>query len=150
METITLKLGELLELEGELNGVATTEGKIICRGFLNTNLPIILKYELMELSDFLKNEKIKIGKLRDELIIKYGETDDAGQTKILTLLETKDAGGNIISTTINPKYIEFNNEYNDLMEQLKDIQYPEITKNDLKNAGNTTDNYKVLFGIVKK
>ena len=36
------------------------------------------------------------------------------------------------------------------MAQEKEIQYHEITKDDLKNAGQTTDNYKVLFKIIKK
>jgi hypothetical protein len=61
-----------------------------------------------------------------------------------------DEEGNIIGKEVNPKYIEFDNEYSTLLNQEKEIEYPTITKEDLKDAGKTKDNYKVLFKLIKK
>jgi hypothetical protein len=32
----------------------------------------------------------------------------------------------------------------------KEFEYPDITKDDLKNIGETKDNYQVLFKLIKK
>ena len=62
--------------------------------------------------------------------------------------EIKDEEGNI-TKVINQKYIEFSNEYSELLKQEKEIEYPEITKEQLKKAGETTDDYKILFKLIK-
>jgi hypothetical protein len=64
--------------------------------------------------------------------------------------EITDESGNIISKPINPKYLEFDNEYGTLLNQDKEIEYPEITKDDLKDAGKSKDKYQVLFKLIKK
>jgi hypothetical protein len=51
---------------------------------------------------------------------------------------------------LNPKYLEFDKEYGTLLSQEKEIEYPEITKDDLRDAGKTNDQYKVLFKLIKK
>lgn len=65
-------------------------------------------------------------------------------------LEKKDENGEVISTIINPKYVEFDKEYGTLLSQDKEIEYPEITKDDLREAGKTNDQYVVLFKLIKK
>lgn len=144
MEKITLKLGEILQLESELNGLKHPEnGDIIYKGFLKTNLSIFLKYELMTLSEFLLNERKKIDSLRDSLVLKYGEKNEKGDTNLELLIEQDD------TKIVNPKYVEFDNEFKTFLNEEKEIEYPEISKDDLKNAGNSTDNYKILFKLIK-
>lgn len=65
-------------------------------------------------------------------------------------LEEKDDEGNVIGNVINPKYVEFDNEYNLLLNQEIEIEHPEISKEDLKDAGKTKDQYRVLFKLIKK
>jgi len=149
MEKITLPLNEILQLESEINGYINPEnGDVIYQGFLKTNLPIILKYELTELSETLSKERKKIDSFRDELIKKYGEEEN-GNIAIRMINETKDEEGNIILKEINPSYIEFSKEYSELLNQVKEIEYPEITKEQLKKAGETKDDYKILFKLIK-
>lgn len=151
MEKITLKLGEILQLEHEINGFINPEsGAVIYSGFLKQNLPILLKYELQELSNTLKAEKTKLDSLRDELVLKYGESNDDGCVMVKTFIQIQDAEGTVISEEINPKFIEFDKEYGELLSGEKEIEYPEITKEDLKNAGDTKDDYKILFKLIKK
>jgi hypothetical protein len=151
MEKITLKLGDVLQLESEINGyINPQDGTEIYKGFTKQNLSIILKYELKELGEVLKAERTKVESLRDELILKYGEQDDKGGTMVKMYNETKDDEDNVVSRVINPQYVEFDKEYGTLLDQEKEIEYPEITIADLKEAGKSSDNYIVLFKLVKK
>lgn len=149
MEKLKLKLGEVLQLSHEINGLTNPEtGERIYEGFLNQNLSIILKYELTDCGEFLTKERKKIDSLRDELIKKYG-AEKNGNLVVNMYLENKDGDGNIVRT-INPNYVEFDAEYSKLLDQEKEIEFPEITLQDLKDAGKTKDQYRTLFKLIKK
>jgi hypothetical protein len=151
MEKITLKLGDVLQLESEINGYTEPQtGEQVFEGFSKQNLSIILKYELSDFSTELKGERSKVETLRDELIKKYGEEDGNGGILVKMYNEVKDDEGNVTGKVINPQYIEFDNEYGVLLNQEIEIEYPEITKEDLKDAGKTKDKYQVLFKLIKK
>ena len=151
MEKITLKLGDVLQLESEINGyIEPQTGEQVFEGFSKQNLSIILKYELSDFSTELKSERTKVETLRDELIKKYGEEDGNGGVLVKMYNEVKDDEGNVTGKVINPQYIEFDNEYGVLLNQEIEIEYPEITKEDLKDAGKTKDKYQVLFKLIKK
>jgi hypothetical protein len=149
MDKIKLKLGDILQLDSEINGYVNPEtGEEIFRGFIKQEISIILKYELGEMSDALVVERKRVDSLRDDLVKKYG-TEENGGIVVKMFLEETDEEGNIIKM-INPKYVEFDKEYSLLLNQEKEIEYPTITKEDLKEAGKTKDNYKVLFKLIKK
>jgi hypothetical protein len=151
MEKITLKLVDILQLESEINGFVNQEtGDQIYKGFIKQNLSIILKYELTELSEMLTNEKKKVSGLRDELIKQFGEDDGNGGLIVKMFDEEKDDEGNVINRKFNENYLKFDEEYAKLLNTEKEIEYPEITKDDLKEAGKSSDNYKVLFKLIKK
>jgi hypothetical protein len=152
MEKITLKLGEVLQLESEINGLVDQKnGEVIFEGFTKQNLSIILKYELSDFSSVLKGERAKVDALRDDLIKKHGEDDGKGGIMVkMYLKEIKDENDNIIGGEYNPKYIEFDKEYGTLLNQEIELEYPEITKDDLKEAGKSKDKYQVLFKLIKK
>ena len=150
MEKIKLKLGDILQLDSEINGFTNPEtGEVVYHGFIRQEISIILKYELGEMSDGLIVERKRIDSLRDELVKKYG-TPENGGIVVKMYNDVKDEEGNIIGKEVNPKYIEFDDEYSTLLNQEKEIEYPTITKDDLKEAGKTKDNYKVLFKLIKK
>jgi hypothetical protein len=151
MDKITLKLGDVLQLESEINGYTEPQsGEQIYEGFSKQNLSIILKYELSDFSATLKSERSKVEVLRDDLIKKYGEDDGKGGILVKMYNELKDEEGNVTGKVINPQYIEFDNEYGTLLNQEIKLEYPEITKEDLKDAGKTKDKYQVLFKLIKK
>lgn len=151
MEKSKFKLGDVLQLESEINGFVNQEtGEKIYEGFLKQNLSIILKYELTELSEVLSKERRKVDGLRDDLIKKHGEEDDKGAIMVKMFNEVKDADGNVLSKVVNPKYVEFDKEYGELLNTEIDLEYPEITKEDLKEAGKSKDRYLVLFRLIKK
>jgi hypothetical protein len=151
MEKITLKLGDVLQLESEINGYTEPQtGEQVFEGFSKQNLSIILKYELSDFSTALKGERTKVEVLRDELIKKYGEEDGNGGILVKMYNEVKDDEGNVTGKVVNPQYVEFDNEYGTLLNQEIELEYPEITKEDLKDAGKTKDKYQVLFRLIKK
>lgn len=151
MEKIKLSLTEILQLEGELNGYTNPEnGEQIYQGFLKQSLPILLKYELSELSESLLNEKKKVDTLRDELIKKYGEDKGNGEVFVRTFDEITDNNGNIVSKKFNENFLKFEDEFLKLLNKEKEIEYPKITKEDIKESGKSKDNYKILFKLIKK
>jgi hypothetical protein len=151
MEKITLRLGDILQLESEINGYTEPQtGEQVYEGFAKQNLSIILKYELSDFSTTLKSERSKVEVLRDELIKKYGEEDGNGGIMVKMYNEVKDEEGNVTGSVVNPQYIEFDNEYGTLLSREVELEYPEITKEDLKEAGKTKDKYRVLFKLIKK
>jgi hypothetical protein len=151
MEKITLRLGDILQLESEINGYTEPQtGEQVYEGFAKQNLSIILKYELSDFSTTLKGERSKVEALRDDLIKKYGEDDGKGGVLVKMYNEVKDEEGNVTGSVVNPQYIEFDKEYGTLLSREIEIEYPEITKEDLKEAGKTKDKYQVLFKLIKK
>lgn len=150
MEKFTLTLADVLDLEGEINGLVNNEtGQVIYEGFRKQNLNIILKYDINTFGELLKNEVKSIDVIRDELVMKYGKEKDG--TIVVTMYdEVKDDEGNVISRKYSKNFIDFNNEFNTLLtSKTKEFDVPTITKEDLKNAGQTKDDYRVLFKLIK-
>ena len=128
MKTQSFKLFELLQLEAELSGVLNQKtGERVLEGLLSQKLSLTTKYWLNGLVTTLLDEKKQIETLRDELIKKHGTADADGNIGISMYVETgkKDAEGNALQS-VNPKYLEFNAEYNALLNESKDIKVPSI------------------------
>jgi hypothetical protein len=146
MKTQSLKLFELLNLEAELSGATNPQtGEKILEGLLNQKLPVVTKYHLNILLSNLSAEKKTIDSLRDELIKKHGKEDENGNIGISMVIETgelNDKGEPI--RDINPAYIEFNDEYGELLNQEREIQLPQIKLSDLDKI-ETKDNYILIF-----
>ncbi len=146
MKTQSLKLFELLNLEAELAGATNNQtGERIIEGLLNQKLPVTTKYHLNNLVELLAAEKKVIDSLRDELIKKYGKEDAKGNIGISMVIETGEVNekGEPIKD-INPAYIEFNDEYGELLNQEKEISLPIIKLSDLDKI-ETKDNYILIF-----
>lgn len=148
-----LQLGEILQLEKEINGYINPEtNEQEFKGFINQDLSIILKYRLSELSDFLTNEKKKVGDLRDSLIKKYGKPDEEGKIVVKMFIEDENTNieGEEPRMIVNPEFKKLDEEFGKLLVQEIEVDVPEITLDDLKEAGKTKDNYKLLFKLIKK
>lgn len=142
-----LTIDQILQLDAEINGYTNPQnGEVIYEGFASQPLSILLKYELRELSDKLKEERTKVDELRNELIEKFGEKTEEGGIQITPTIEQKK--GKKTETIKNPKYVEFLNEYNKLLSKEIELEHPVITKEDLKDAGKTKDQYNILFNLV--
>lgn len=142
MEKIKLSLAELLTLEAELNGYVNPQsGEQILSGFLKEKLNLATKYWLTKLSDKLTSKKKTIEVLRDELIKKFGVEKD-GSVGIETFLDEE-------KTKVNPKFIEFQDEWAKLLSEEEEIEYNPLTVADLEKI-ESESNYNIVFKLVKE
>mgnify|MGYP003312294288 FL=1 len=145
--SIKLTIDEVLQLEAEINGLSNQQtGEVVYKGFANLELPILLKYELSELTKSLSEEKGKVDELRNELVTKYGSTKEDGAVEIKPTVEVKK--GKKTETVKNEKYVEFLEEYGKLLNKEIELDVPTISKDDLRDVGKTTDQYKILFKLI--
>ena len=148
MEKISLKLHEFLTLEAELFGTKNQQtGETITKGLLNEKLSLVSKFWLNELGKKVQAEKESIEKLREELIKKLG-TEEEGQIFIKMYDEVKDEEGHVVSRSLTPNFIEFNQEFDKLLNEEKELEYHPVELSELANV-ETEGNLNVFFKLVK-
>ena len=83
MKKVTLTLGQVMDLDAELNGIKNQQtGEPVTVGILNLELDLILKYHLEKLLKQTAEQKTLVEKLREELIKKHGTQDGENWGKI--------------------------------------------------------------------
>jgi hypothetical protein len=123
-----LSLGEIINLEAEINGLTNQQtGEVILKGLLAENINLVIKYRLTKLAESLASDKKTLDGMRGELVKKYGESDGKGNISIEPHLDKA-------KTQINPKFEEFAKEYNTLLAEQKEIDFPTITLEDIKDV----------------
>jgi hypothetical protein len=148
MEKISLKLHEFLTLEAELFGVKNQQtGEVTSKGLLNEKLSLVSKFWLNELGKKVASEKESVEKLREELIKKLG-TEEEGQVFIKMYDEVKDEEGNTVSRSLTSNFIEFNQEYEKLLSEEKELEYRSFDLSELANV-ETEGNLNVFFKLIK-
>jgi len=142
MEKKTLKLVQFFNLEAELNGVTNPQtGEKLTKGILSEKLQLKTKYWLSDLSKKVKEQTDACQALRDELIKKYGEEKDGG----ISIAQVIEEDGKKV---VNPKFISFQNEFNALLNEEREIEYKEISIDELGEV-ETTEVYDTLFSLLK-
>jgi hypothetical protein len=149
MEKITLKLHEFYALESELNGVTNQQtGEKLSNGLLSEKVKLTTKYWLSDLVKKVVAEKEAIEKVKNELIQKHGESDEQGNVSIpFYANEQVDEEGKVISREENPKFVEFQNEFNTLLQEEKEVEYKPVTLNELESI-ESEGNYPTFFKLV--
>ena len=123
-----LSLGEIINLEAEINGVSNQQtGEVLLKGLLAENINLVIKYRLTKLAESLASDKKTLDGMRGELVQKYGESDGKGNISVEPHLDKA-------KTQINPKFEEFAKEYNALLAEQKEIDFPTITLEDIKDV----------------
>lgn len=148
MQSQKIKLFEFYNLDVELNGrVNQQTGQKLTTGILEEKLSLVAKYWLTQLANTVKAEITLLDAQRDELIKKYGTEDEEGGVSLApALVETDDSGVEIRKP--NPKFLEFNQEFNELLAQEKEVSYAPIKLTDLANI-ETSNNYATLFKFIE-
>ena len=125
MNKIKLKLHEYYTLEAELNGVVNQRtGDVVLKGLLSEKINLATKYWVNDLAKKILAEKVEIEKLKEELIKKHGEQDESGGVSIPVYINiVKNEADEIISKEINPKYVEFESDFNALLQEEREVEY---------------------------
>ena len=123
--TTTLQLGQILQLEAEVNGVQNQQtGEVLSKGLMKEVLKFKTKYWMMQLSNDLAEEKKKIESVRESLVKELGEEDQTGSVSLSVYTnEVVDEEGKIVSREINPKFLEFQDKFNELLIETKDVAH---------------------------
>ena len=142
MAYIKLTLQEIYKLDTELNGfVNPSTGEILSLGLLNEKLSLPTKYWLTNLTKKTSSEKLVIDQLKEDLIVKYGTKDKNNIFEIVVWTdETK--------TDFNPSYIQYQQEFNTLLQEVIEIEYHEFKLDDFKNI-ETSDNYTIFYKLIQ-
>ncbi len=146
MNILKLKLGEILELQGEIVGISNqSTGEVLIKGLLSQDLSLVTKFRLSELLDTLDKHKKNVDKLYEELIKSKGEQKD-DQYLISTTIKVINAESGKESDIANPAYLEFQKEYQELLNEEKEIEVYsfQIENFDIK----TTDSYNTFFKLL--
>jgi N-methylhydantoinase B/oxoprolinase/acetone carboxylase alpha subunit len=151
MEKVTLKLHEFYALEAELNGVTNRQtGDVLAKGLLNEKIKLTTKYWLHDLTKKVAAEKESVEKLKEELIKKYGTADEEGNVSIPMYInemideETKET----VSRDINPDFVKFQNDFNGLLEEDRELEYKGFKLEEFDNV-ETDGNYSTFFKLIK-
>ena len=142
MKNLTVKLFEIYSLQSELSGLINQQtGEKIKTGILDEEIGLVAKYWINQLNDIVLDTQ------REELIKKYGTADDQGGVSLQMVIKEMDKDGKEVSK-MNPKFAEFNTEFNGLLSQEKELSYHPIkleTLNDVKSS----NNYPTFFKFVE-
>lgn len=123
MTKIELTLAEILSLHVELYGTQKQNGEVV-EGILSGKMALTTRYWLNDLGKKVAAEKESVDKLRNELITKHGEQKDES-----VVIETFIGEGE--ERTVNPKFIEFQNEYGALLDEKREMEYKKLTLDDI-------------------
>jgi hypothetical protein len=142
MAHIQLSLQEIYKLDSELNGFVNQEtGEILSLGLLSENLSLPTKYWLTNLAKKTSSEKSIINQLKEDLIAKYGTKDKNDNFEIAVWTdETK--------TNFNPLYVQFQEEFNGLLQEVKEIEYHEFKLEEFNDV-KTSDNYIIFYKLIQ-
>jgi hypothetical protein len=152
MEKIELTLEEIVRLKAEIYGTQNQQtGEVLTEGLLKQEIPHSVKYWIHKTGETATTEETIVNKLRDELILKYGETDEAGNTSISVSVdagvETAEDGTEKKLFKLNPKFIEFQKELDDILLQKKEIEYKPF-KLDSFDKMTTKEDYPVFNKLI--
>jgi hypothetical protein len=150
MEKVTLKLHEFYALEAELNGVVNNQtGEVLSKGLLSEKIKLSTKYWLTELGKKVSEEKTAVEKLKEELIKKHGTEDEKGGIAIPMYINiVTNEEGEVTSREVNPKFVEFQNEFNALLQEEKEVEYKEFKLTDFESV-ESEGVYVTFFKLVK-
>jgi hypothetical protein len=145
MEKVTLKLQEFYQLNSELNGfVNQSTGETISAGLLTERVKLTTKYWLADLAKKIAAEKESIDKLREELVKKYGVEENGSVNIPIYINEvTDDETKEVVSREINPNFISFQNDFNQLLQEERELEYHPFKLEEFENV--ETDGVYVTF-----
>lgn len=137
-------LGDIYQIDKDINGTFDKDKNKLAIGILEEKMNLVAKYWLDELGTLVAKEKAALDKIQNELIIKYGTSDENGMVTV-KVSELNEKGEEVFTSN----YISFFNELNIIFSQPKTLDYYPIKLEFLKEIS-TTSNYKSLYRFFEK
>lgn len=136
MAEVTFKISEILDLEAELSGLVSQDKKTkLTEGLLSQDISFATKYILLDFLQVLSSNKKIIDGIVNEMIVKYGTSNEDGSIFVNKFVYDLDEEGNQVGDPkINENFIKFDNDYIELMSKEKTIEVPSIKLSELSNV----------------
>jgi hypothetical protein len=144
MEKINLKLAEVVSLAIELNGNPQNPESEY-KGILNEKMSLTTRYWLNQINKEVSEEKVIVDKFRDELVAKYGDTNEDGSISLPAFIQEEVDGKNL--QKLNPNFIEFQKEFETLLNQEKEFSYKPLTLAEVENI-QTSENCPIFLKLL--
>ena len=102
----------------------------------------------MQLSEDLALEKKKIDAVRESLVKELGSEDETGSISLSVYInEMVDEEGKVVSREINPKFLEFQDKFNELLIETKDVAHGKFLLEDFEDV-ESAEVYPVFFKLI--
>jgi len=144
MEKINLKLAEVVSLAIELNGNPQNPESEY-KGILNEKMSLTTRYWLNQINKEVSEEKVVVDKFRDELVAKYGDTNEDGSISLPAFIQEEVDGKTL--QKLNPNFIEFQKEFETLLNQEKEFSYKPLTFAEVENI-QTSENCPIFLKLL--
>lgn len=150
MNKVALKLYEFYNLDAELNGVVNQQnGEVVSKGLLAEKIKLTTKYWLNDLAKKVADEKKAVEALKEELIKKHGEADENGSVSIPMYINiTTNEEGEIVSREVNPKYVDFQNDFNSLLQEERELEHKPFKLEEFDNV-ESDGVYTTFFKLIE-
>lgn len=150
MNKVTLKLYEFYNLDAELNGVVNQQnGEVVSKGLLAEKIKLTTKYWLNDLAKKVADEKKAVEALKEELIKKHGEADENGSVSIPMYINiVTNEEGEIVSREVNPKYVDFQNDFNALLQEERELEHKPFKLDEFDNV-ESDGVYTTFFKLIE-
>ena len=150
MNKVALKLYEFYNLDAELNGVVNQQnGEVVSKGLLAEKIKLTTKYWLNDLAKKVADEKKAVEALKEELIKKHGEADENGSVSIPMYINiVTNEEGEIVSREVNPKYVDFQNDFNSLLQEERELEHKPFKLEDFDNV-ESDGVYTTFFKLIE-
>ena len=151
MAHIKLTLQEIYKLDTEINGfINPSTGETLSLGLLSEKLSLPTKYWLTDLAKKTSIEKSIIDQFKEDLVIKYGSSDENGNFSLnMWINEEKNESGVIINPAeLNPLFVQFQEEFNNLLQEVKEIEYHNFKLEEFNDV-KTSDNYTIFYKLIQ-
>lgn len=146
----TFKLGEILILSEEIHGLQDRQtGEKVQMGLLDEKISLVQKYWLNDLGKKTKGFVDEIEPLRNELIKKHGDEGPDGSIGVSAFHDLKNGDGEVVGKVPNPKWSEFQKEYDDLLAQEREVEHHEFLLGEFSEV-KTENRYSIFMDKIIK
>ena len=150
MEKVAFKLIDFYSLQTEINGAFNQQAnQLIIRGLLNETTKITTKMKVAELLNKVNAEVEANNAKRSELVEKHGEKQEDGTSVLSPFINVQtNEQGEVVSREDNPKFIEFQQEFQQALQEEKEFEFEPFTKEDLEGFY-TEFNYTQFYKLIQ-
>jgi len=140
MEVLKIKISDIYILDTEINGISN-ESSII-KGFINEKISLSVKYWLLHLKKQIKDILDIVNEIKVDLVKAYGQIDLEGNYVLPYYLDESE-------TEINPNYTLFQEKFNSLLNEERELTYMPIQFEEIQNIQTESVYIFILQNLIK-